>query len=49
VEQNCPEWEEKMNDFRRKEEGKQKLMTRKALERGGRKCGPGWSFIENLP
>jgi len=37
VEQNRPELEEKRNDFRRKEEGKQELITRKAAERGGRK------------
>jgi hypothetical protein len=33
---------EKRNDFRRKEEGKQKLITRKAAERGeGGKYGSG--------
>jgi hypothetical protein len=31
----------KRNDFRRKEEGEQKLTTRKAAERGGRKYGFG--------
>jgi hypothetical protein len=36
VEQYCPELEENVNDFRRKEEGKQKLITREAPERGGR-------------
>jgi len=41
VEQYCPELEEKRNDFRRKEEGKQKIITREAAERGGRKCGSG--------
>lgn len=37
VEQNCPELEGKRIDFRREEEEKQKLITRKAEERGGRK------------
>lgn len=41
VEQNSSELEERRNDFKRKEEGKQKLITRKAAEREGRKYGSG--------
>jgi hypothetical protein len=41
VEQNSPELEEKGNYFKREEEEKQKLITRKVEVRGGRKYGSG--------